>query len=471
MKKKIIALGFSALMVVSSCDVLDLDPVTQIDTDQAIVNVASAQGAVNGMYNNLQGVYDWHVQVISDVASDVSQQIDTWDALINIDEFSQTPDNSEISDLYTVLYRCSDISNNIIAKVPTIEGAEATKNDLMGQAYFVRALAYFELARFFGGIPGAYEEAGVVVKLTPSVGISPSDYAPRTTLTETYAQVEADLLQALSLLPESRLSGVQIDNVQTRARATKAAARAMLARLYLYKKDWAQAESYATLVINDTKFRLVTPFENIFRSKNTEESVFELQYNNNDVSGLRNWYYPTSLSGRGGVALHDATYAEMTADANDARGKLTAKNATTNTYYTTKWNTAGNIDNVSVIRIAEMYLIRAEARAELGTNLTGAADDLNAVRTRAGVGNTPAATQGELRDAILAERKLEFIGEGHRWFDLIRTGKALTALSDVKRSKGSQSSYSLTNPGRQVFPFPNVEVLTNTNLLQNSAYR
>lgn len=453
-------------MVVSSCDVLELNPVTQIDTDQAIINVSTAQGAVNGLYNNLQGVYDWHVQVLSDVASDVSQQIDTWDALINIDEFSQTPDNSEVSDLYTVLYRCSDISNNIIAKVPGIEGAEATKNDLMGQAHFVRALAYFELARFFGGIPGGYEEAGVVIKLTPSIGISPSDYAPRTTLTETYQQVESDLLTALNLLPETRT-----DNLQTKARPTKATARALLARYYLYQKNWAQAESYASLVISDTRFSLVVPFENIFRTKNTAESIFELQYNNNDVSGLRNWYYPTSLSGRGGVALHDATYLEMTADANDARGKLTAKNSTTNTYYTTKWNTPGNIDNVSVIRMAEMYLIRAEARTEIGTNLTGAADDLNAVRTRAGIGNTTAATQDELRTAILAERKLEFIGEGHRWFDLIRTGKALTVLTNVKRSKGSQSSYALTDARRQVFPFPNVEVLTNTNLLQNSAYR
>lgn len=470
MKKKIITLGFSALMLVTSCDVLDLEPVTQIGDQQSIVDISSARGAVNGMYNNLQGVYDWRVQVISDVASDVSQQIDTWDALINIDEFSTTPDNSEISDLYTVLYRCSDVANNIIAKVPTIEGVEDTKNDLMGQAYFVRALAYFELARFWGGIPGGYEEDGVVVKLTPSIVISEADYAPRTTLAATYQQVESDLLQALNLLPETRMNGAQMDNLQTRARATKATARALLARYYLYTRNWAQAESYATAVITDTRFRLV-PFETIFRNKNTEESVFELQYNNNDVSGLRNWYYPTSLSGRGGVALHNETYQEMIANPSDVRGQLTAKNATTNTYYTTKWNTPGNADNVSVIRIAEMYLIRAEARTEIGTDLTGAQADLNAVRNRAGLGNTTAATQPELRDAILAERKLEFIGEGHRWFDLIRTGKAMTALSNVKRTRGSQTFYALPTPGRQVFPFPNIEVLTNTSLLQNSAYR
>jgi starch-binding outer membrane protein, SusD/RagB family len=471
MKKKIIAIGFSALILVSSCDVLDIEPVTQVDAGQSIVDINSAQGAVNGMYNNLQGVYDWRVQVISDVASDVSQQIDTWDALINVDEFSTTPDNSEISDLYTVLYRCSDIANNIIAKVPHIEGAEATKNDFMGQAYFVRALAYFDLARFWGGIPGAYEDdGGVVVKLTPSLVISESDYAPRATLAATYQQVEADLLEALNLLPETRMNGQQMDNLQTRARATKATARALLARYYLYTRNWAQAESYATAVINDNRFRLV-PFESIFRNRNTEESVFELQFNNNDVSGLRNWYYPTSLSGRGGVALHNETYQEMIADPNDVRGQLTARNATTNVYYTTKWNTPGNADNIAVIRIAEMYLIRAEARAQVGTDLTGAQTDLNAIRNRAGLGNTAAATQPELLDAILAERKLEFIGEGHRWFDLIRAGKAMTVLSNVKRTRGSQPSYSIGTPGRQVFPFPNIEVLTNTKLQQNSAYR
>lgn len=467
MKKKIIALGFSALMVVSSCDVLDLEPVSQISTDQAFKDISSAQGVVNGMYNNVQGVYDWHMQVLSDVASDVSQQVDTWDALINIDEFSATPDNSEVSDLYTTLYRCVDIANNVIAKVPPLAGAEATKNDLVGQAYFVRGLAYFELARFWGGIPGAYQEDGVVLKLTPSEGISEADYASRASLDATYQQVEDDLLAALDLLPEDRGS-----NTQNRARATKAAARALLARFYLYNREWANAETFATAVINSTRFALVTPFENIFRTKNTNESIFELQYNVNDVSGLRNWYFPSSLGGRGGVALHDATYQEMIANTNDVRGKLTDKNATTNTYYTTKWIGTGNtIDNVPVIRIAEMYLIRAEARAELGTDLTGAQSDLNAVRTRAGLGNTPAATKDELIDAILAERKLEFIGEGHRWFDLVRRDRALTALSNIKRSKGSQSSYSLSKPGRQLFPFPNVEVLTNTSLLQNSAYR
>jgi hypothetical protein len=465
MKKKITTLGLSALMLVSACDVLELEPATQISTNQAFANIGSAQGVVNGMYNNVQGVYDWHQQVISDVASDVSQQIDTWDALINIDEFNTTPDNSEVSDLYTTLYRCIDIANNVIAKVPAIDGAEATKNDLIGQAYFVRALSYFELVRFWGGIPNAYQEEGVVVKLTPSEGISEADFAARASVAATYAQVESDLLDALDLLPEDRGN-----NLQNRARATKGAVRALLARYYLYNHDWAQAETYATAVIDDTKYKLFDSFENIFKTKNTTESVFELQYNNNDVSGLRNWHFPTSLSGRGGVALHDATYQEMIADPNDVRGKLTAKNTATNTFYTTKWSTAGNADNVAVIRIAEMWLIRAEARTEIGTDLTGAATDLNAIRTRAGVGNTPAATQAELRDAILAERKLEFIGEGHRWFDLIRTGKAMTALSNVKRSKGSQTSYALGDPRRQIFPFPNIEVLTNTVLQQNSAY-
>jgi hypothetical protein len=267
------------------------------------------------------------------------------------------------------------------------------------------------------------------------------------------------------LLPEDRGN-----NLQNRARATKATARALLARYYLYNRDWAQAETYATAVITDTKFKLFDSFENIFKTKNTTESVFELQYNNNDISGLRNWHYPTSLSGRGGVQLHDATYQEMIADPNDVRGKLTAKNTATNTFYTTKWSTAGNIDNIAVIRIAEMYLIRAEARAEQNVDISGAQSDLNAVRTRAGVGNTAAATKADLINAVMMERKLEFIGEGHRWFDLIRREMAMTALSDVKRTKGSQSSYALGTPGRQIFPFPNIEVLTNTKLQQNSAY-
>jgi tetratricopeptide (TPR) repeat protein len=448
---------------VSACNVLDIEPLSQISSTQAFTSLNNAEGVVNGMYNNLQTVYMWRVQVISDVASDMSQQIDTWDALNSADEFNFSADNSEVDDLYTSLYRCVDIANSVIANVPAMSVAQANKDDLMGQGYFVRALSYFDLARFFGGIPNVYGTDGVVLKLTPSVGVTDEDFVPRNSLRETYDQVEKDLLEAIAKLPETRSS-----NELSKAKATKSAARALLARYYLYNRQWDKAEQYATEAIGNLP--LSVAFETAFRSKNTAESLFELQFNATDGAGLRQWYYPSNLSGRGGTALHDATYAEMTADPADARGKLTALNSITNTHYTTKWNTAQNADNIQILRRAEQYLIRAESRAELN-NLTGALADLNIVRARAGVAASAASTKEAVIEAIIKERKLEFVGEGHRWFDVIRRGNALTVFANVVRSKGSLPSYSIRIPGKQVLPIPSAEMRTNTKLVQNEAYR
>ncbi|HCR54335.1 MAG TPA: RagB/SusD family nutrient uptake outer membrane protein, partial [Cytophagales bacterium] len=121
--------------LVFSCNTLDQEPRSQISTDAAFADPNSAQGAVNGMYNILQGVYEWRVQVLSDISADVSQQIDTWDALIAVDEFGLTPDNSEVEDLYSILFRLIDISNAIIANVDKVPGlSDALKDDFKGQA-------------------------------------------------------------------------------------------------------------------------------------------------------------------------------------------------------------------------------------------------------------------------------------------------------------------------------------------------
>ncbi len=464
MRKKWYATALALLLLPAGCDVLEQTPQAQISTPQAFANENAANGAVNGMYNLVQAVYDWRVQCISDLASDITQSVDTWDAFINIDEYVTTRDNSEVEDLYTVLYRTIDLANTIIAEVPRLTLPAERENNLVGQAYLVRGLMYFELARFWGGIPGAYGRLGVVIRTTPARGIDAGSYGARASLADTYAQVRADAETALALLPETRSTPAE-----ERGRAVKPTARAVLSRLHLYLKEYALAEQYAGALIADPRYALVAPYAAIFRAKNTPESIFEVQYGVNDVSGMRNWYYPALNGGRGGLALHEAFYGELTADPADQRGTLTAYNASIRAYYPTKYSTPGNSDNTHVFRIAEMYLNRAEARVYLG-NLPGAAQDLNAVRKRAGLAETTAATPEALLEAILQERKLEFFQEGHRWFDLVRTGRALTALTDLKRNTGSRL-VSLATPARQVFPFPTSEVLVNPNLEQNEAYQ
>ncbi|WP_036602289.1 RagB/SusD family nutrient uptake outer membrane protein [Olivibacter sitiensis] len=461
--KKITIMGLGLLALVSCDSILDVEPVSQISVNQAFSNLNSAEGVVNGMYNNLQTPYMWRMQVITDVASDMSQQTDSWDALIAADQFDWSVDNSEVEDLYTSIYRCIDIANNVIVNVPQMDIAQANKDDMMGQAYWIRGLAYFDLARLFGGYPNVYGNLGVVIVLQPSIGISDEDLRPRSSLAETYAQVESDLLQALQLLPENRSS-----SALSKAKATKPAARALLARYYLYNQQWAQAEQYATDAIAGKGLNV--PFASIFTTDNSEESLFELQFNNTDGMGLRNWYFPSTLGGRGGTALHAATYEVVISDPEDVRSQFLAQHPVNRTYYVTKWSDAQNANNFQLLRLAEQYLIRAEARAEQG-NLTGALADLNAVRTRAGVQPSNASGAGQIVEAILNERRLEFVGEGQRWFDVIRKGLGMQVFQNIVRTTGSQPSYSLPNAGRQVMPIPSVEINANPNMEQNEAYR
>lgn len=454
---------FIVLFFINACEVLDQEPQNQISTNQAFSSENNARNAVNGLYNEIQSVYDWRVQAMSDLASDITQSVDTWDAFINIDEYSTTRDNSEVEDLYTILYRAIDIANNIIAEVPKLNLSADIEEDLIGQAYCIRGMMYFELARFWGGVPNVYGQLGVVIRTEPSRGIDEESYGARATLTETYERVRMDLEEALELLPETRE-----DNFLDRSRMVKATARAFLSRLHLYLQDYERAEQYTTEVINDTRYQLVRPYSDIFRNKNTEESIFEVQYSVNDISGLRNWYYPASLGGRGGLAFHDAFYEELTANPEDERGWLVSYNESANVYYPTKYDLPGNASNTHVMRIAEMYLNRAESRVMLG-KLEIAKQDINAIRIRVGLDNTMAQTKEELLAAILKERKLEFYAEGHRWFDLIRAHQAVDVLQDVQRTNGSQK-ISLSDPHRQVFPFPTSEILANPNLVQNDAY-
>jgi hypothetical protein len=157
----------------------------------------------------------------------------------------------------------------------------------------------------------------------------------------------------------------------------------------------------------------------------------------------------------------------------DERGDLIGFDANVGAYYSTKYAKAGGDDNIQVLRLAEMYLNRAEARTRKTTpDFTGALSDLNEVRNRAGLADTTGTgvdTASEILNAIEYERGIEFIQEGHRWFNLVRTGNALNTLTGIDRLNGDP--VSLTNPGRQVFPIPSRDIDANENLEQNSAYQ
>ncbi len=449
---------FLLTFFLSACNVLDTKPELQIADESAITDIVGANAALAGLYNQVQGVYQGRIQRLADVSGTTSQSVGTWDFYREMDTYVTNPDNTEVLDIWTFIYRGVNVANNLIESVAKLDVPQTRKDPILGQAYFVRGLMFFDAVRIWGGVPTAAGTSGIPLPKEPSR--SAVQYE-RASLADSYAQVEADLLQALSLLPETNAVG----------QATKASANALLSRYCLYVKKYAEAERYANAVISNSRFALVTPYDAIFSGRNTTESIFELQFNSADQSGLRFWYAPGSIGGRGELAAHNEFYNQFVADASDARAKLFAFDNVAKFWYTVKYIKGGNIDNAHVIRLAEVILNRAEARANTN-NFAGSRSDLNLIRARAGTlaDNTANSTE-QLMLAIEKERRLELCYEGHEWFDLVRTGRALTVLSAVPRSNSPGAPARLTDRNRLVFPIPFQEINANPKMVQNEGYK
>lgn len=454
---------FSSL---TSCNVLDQEPETQISDESAFTNEKSAQAALAGLYHQLQNAfyYGRNFQIIADVSTDISQSVGTWDFYRELDTYQLDASNLEINNFYTSAYRAVNQANNIIANVPAIEMPQPNRDNIIGQAYFVRGLAFFDLNRVFGGVPGVHGTQSVVLPLTPSRALNDGLFPSRPSLEAGYNQVKADLEEALRLLPEEQSS-----NTFTRTRAVKSTARALLSRYNLYLRNYPDVIRYSTEVIDNGNYTLQSNYLNIFAGEYTSESILELDYIAADQSALRFWYFPGAQGGRGELAVHEKFIADIQSNPNDIRGTMYGFDAVQGVYYPTKYQKAGNIDNAHVIRISEIYLNRAEAFANTD-NLDLAVQDLNRIKVRAGVG----AYAGPMtKDAILLdlerERKFELAFEGHSFFDLVRTGRALEVLNSVER-KNSSAPVGLDQPWKQILPIPRDELLSNPNMEQNPNY-
>ena len=287
--------------------------------------------------------------------------------------------------------------------------------------------------------------------LKPTRSVADGRGVKRSTQAQTYDQVLADLTQAESLLPDGT----------TRNRAVKSTARALRARLHLYRQQWADAESFATQVLANKNYSLVTPYRAFFTAPFlSSESVFELTYSIADPNSHWNNWYPSALGGQYTLQpTPDFITLVNRADVGGSRNALiaTVKSGGTDFVYGNLYNRAAQRDDpYYVIRVAELYLIRSEARARQG-KLADALADLNAVRARAGVAASTAATSADLLRVIENERRVEFAFEADRWFDLVRTGRAGEVLG-------------VTDQRKWLFPIPFNDIAADPDLEQNPGY-
>jgi hypothetical protein len=442
---KYILLILSFSLLVSCKKFLQVDPVDSVSDEQTIVDKTSAETATRGLYRSLSadGYYGVTFQAIGYLSGDNVQWTGSQSIVQQFISHNVRADNAYIASSWTSIYATINRANHITAKVPEVNDplfTQTLRDQLVGEAFFVRALAYFDLARAWGGVQ---------ITLEPTASANDKNGIERSTLAQTYAQVLNDLTTAEPLLPETT----------NRYRATKKTVWALRARYHLYQKEWAKAEEYATKVINDaTNYKLQKPYSSFFANNAvaTSESVFELSYSATYTNGHRSQWQPPVNGGTRQWAPADNLITQL----NDPsiggnRNSLIAKTSA-GLWYGNLYYRSPATDPAYIIRIAELYLIRAEARAQQD-KLTDALSDLNAVRDRAGLTNSTSTTKDAILLAIENERKLEFAFEPHRWFDLVRTGRAAAVLG-------------VTDVNKQLLPIPAGEVLVDPSLEQNLGY-
>lgn len=445
--KKLLYLSIILSVIITSCEVLNLEPESKISDQLAIIDASSLETAVHGTYARLHhnDYYGLTFQSVGYLSGDNVRWTGSYDFLSQFDAYNVRADNTQLIPVFTGIYRTINCANQVIRAAETLTDPRLTvqnRKQYMGEAYFLRALSYFDLSRLWGGVQIITE---------PTMTSLDNIDVRRSTLAQTWDQVLHDLNTADTLLPETT----------NRNRATRKTVYALKARLYLYKQDWTNAELFAGKLISDNNYELISPYNSFFAGnvKNTRESIFELAYSATDQNAHSHWWQPPFNSGRREWAPTD----ELVNLLNDPltagnRSAMIARTAPPgNLWYGNMYYRNPRTDPAFILRIAEMYLIRAEARAHLGRTTEGL-DDLNAVRARAGVASSAASTQEELLLAIEQERRLEFAFEPHRWFDLVRTSR----IDDV---------LGVTDQNRWVMPIPVNEIHASNGILeQNPGY-
>lgn len=364
-----------------------------------------------------------------------------------------TPETSLTNMTWQQLYETIYNVNAILEGLENSTGVTPlVKSQIKGEAYFMRAFCYFYLVNLYGDVP---------VPLTTDYSVNSK--ASRTPANEVYSRILADLKQSETLLGEDYIS-------TERVRPNKATAQALLARTYLYIGDWLNAEQYANLVIaRNTVYKLISPDQVFLR--NSLEAIWQLfpPAGGNTLAG--NMLIPSTGQIVPNTLSLRTEFAEQGFETADLRKVSWIRSFVGNSiryYYPFKYKVQSSTtvtEYFMVFRLAEQFLIRAEARAQQN-NLPGAIDDLDAIRSRAGLNLiktiNPGISKENLLTAIQNERKVELFSEwGDRWLNLKRTGQANAVLAPIKFN---------WKPEFVLYPIPLNEVKLNKNIEPNPGY-
>lgn len=453
-----------SILVVGCADKLELEPAQSLSTDKSLENFSKLQTALVGAYDGLQSVnyYGRNFVVAAETRGDnVYVSRTNSNRFLTDYNYQVTANGSTLNTFWNLGYAIILRLNNIINRAPSITDApnEAALNKIIGEAKALRALVYFDLLRVFA-LPYAErtgDQDGVPLLLEATIS-SPV----RNTQEEIYTQILADLTDAKSLI---------LNDASGPFRMTNAGAEALMARVYLYMGNYVKAEESASNVIDDFDYELVS-LEDLFSVSNTEEEIFTINRQANETMGSDNLGQIFNPQGYGDIRV--ATDIFDLYETGDARAELIYDSAfspgVTEKFVGKYMGELGMPGFVStkVIRLAELYLIRAEARARQ-TDYEGAVEDINIIRERASLEEI-AIDPANVLEYVYDEKRREFAFEGHRSFDLWRTGKPLQRIQCGTGLEISSVCEIAATSKLRVYPIPQSEINANPNMKQNDAY-
>ncbi|MBK9985261.1 MAG: RagB/SusD family nutrient uptake outer membrane protein [Saprospiraceae bacterium] len=487
MKKYIPFLFFTLLIAFYSCDsFLELEPhsqsiaVANTGADSVYFKSASElEAALAGAYGDFKNEYyqlDYYVN--GDAQADDAYAGGDNPDNFQIDDYQLDAVNRNVSRDWAYLYSTIGKVNNIINNAEEVTDPDLTpsrKNEIIGEASFIRAFMYFQLVQLWGDVPLQLQEVtSISAEKLPE--IYAQIFPARSSTAEVYAQIIADL--------ETALTRVRV-TATDKGFATVGAVNAVLAKVYATKEphDWSKVNQYCDAVISGG-YSLLPTFDKLWDNsvENSAESIFEINYTGGPSDG--NWgvtifrgkdWKKFNLPSNDLVAAFDAENDVIRKNASiffdNVSGLWSDAHWPQTAYpFINKWRNFGGdgAQNYIFIRLADILLLKAEAENELGNTGT-AADLVNQIRARVHLNPTSATSQADMRLAIEKERRLELAFEGIRWFDLKRTGRAIEVMNNAKGVGGASLGYHL-DENRLFWPIPQAELDKNSNLTQNPGY-
>lgn len=465
--KQYIGLAAIAVLSLQACekDFLDKQPITQVTPDVAFSDAEAAEKLIQGVYDGMYSDYFiWDFLTNGDVASDNAYAGGDNQANIAIDEYRVNSTNANADRDWANLYTNIKNANLVLDNVPGIEDPVLDegnrRNQILAEARAIRAYSYFHLVRLWGEVP-------LVLRVPANIQEMQS---PRSPVEAIYQQMIEDLEFAAA---NARTSA------PNKGIITQGTAHAILAQVYAAKPnpEWAKVVEHADAVMA-AGYSLFSDYNGLFEraNENNSEAIWEMQFDG--WGGAHGNWMPSLLVGDGWKRFN--TPSNDLVEAYDAAGDEIRKNAAitfrnvsaaewaddfwskSNFPYVNKYR-SDDQTNAYLIRLAEIILLKAEALNELSAGGWAQAKPLvDQVRDRVDLPATTASNQQSMRDAIALERRLELAFEGYRWFDLLRTGKAVEVMNAVTDGNGKKL-YNISS-ANLLWPLPQKEIDRNPNL-------